>query len=48
MNEDMFITDTCHNCGEEYTADLACAPKYCALYCSKGCADQGGWPEENL
>lgn len=45
MSEDMFITDECQHCGEEYSADLAVAPKYCALFCSRGCAEAGGWKE---
>lgn len=43
IQEDMFITEECHSCGEEYSADLAAAPAYCALFCSRGCAERGGW-----
>jgi hypothetical protein len=43
MTEDMFTTDYCHHCGSEYSADLAAAPRYCALYGSRGCAETGGY-----
>jgi len=35
--------NTCAACNERYEYDTDAAPAYCALYCSRGCAQAGGW-----
>lgn len=39
---DNFIRQECAHCGEFYEADMDAAPEYCALVCSRGCAEDFG------
>jgi hypothetical protein len=39
MNE----TNNCETCHEQYDYDTEASPSFCSIYCSRGCAEDGGW-----